>query len=368
MTEAPFAPFLHPRRDGYLRRARVLAALFLSVAQACWFIAYAAAIQSGTVLTPALSVLGLAGIFLVASRASHASDVALAVVDRASGLESAPSLLEILRRFGGEIAAPMLLLALGFLGRDSDNAIVFAIVGIIAIEACWRLAGLGVWRDARIHQPLLHALFTRSVESGMAELSVASDLQGRDLEASALAVAGVALREDKDRVLEQLTHYLDAQVDRTPVGGEQHRIAERTRAVVRADLARQRDAATAGLPEAEALRLVPVGHPRRLALGLFVATAALDQDDPASAIKALRLLHSRDVVITTGRVLVNWLLMTAADRMEDADLSVACRKALASFDARRIAENMTVDSLRAQNDPYARWIIKAREALAKGAS
>ena len=80
--DALHAPFLHPRRDPHFRKARWIAAAFLSLVQAAWFFSFVIAVQNGTKLTTSVSLIGLAGFFLIASRAGLVADLALGVVDR----------------------------------------------------------------------------------------------------------------------------------------------------------------------------------------------------------------------------------------------------------------------------------------------
>jgi hypothetical protein len=352
------APLPHPRRDPYLGRARFLAAAFLSVSQALWFVAFIVAIQGGTPLTPLLSVLGLAGIFVIASRSAEAAELALAIVDRGAGLETAPSGLDLVRRFLVGTVIPFGILTAGFLGRGHALAIGLALGALLFMEILFRFGGVARWRGANIPFPALKALLAGSVGEAMDHLQKARDLQGRDLETSALAVASSAIREERADVLERLRDYLEERAS-----GEA--AAQRALAVIRADHARMLEAEDAALREAEALRLVPVGHPRRLSLVLFVATSALEEQDPESAAKALRLLHSRDTVVSTGRVVADWLLLKAAEMTQDDGLSLACRRALLTFDLRRAVRDIDTASLRRQDDPYARWICRAHDDLVR---
>jgi hypothetical protein len=142
-------------------------------------------------------------------------------------------------------------------------------------------------------------------------------------------------------------------------------LLERLAAIVRSDHARLLDPTDAAESEAEALVRLPASHPRRLAFCLFVATAALEHDDPESAVKALRLLHSRDVMPSPARLLVNWLLGEAARRSGDAELAARCEEALRSYDLRREAEVLTAEDFEA-NDPYALWVGRARRSMTGG--
>src|SRR5690606_26495982 len=106
------APFIHPRRDQYLARARRLAALFLSLTQAAWFVAFVLVVKDGSPLTPTLSILGLAGIFFIAARVGRTAEIALAVSDALSNFPWAPPAREIVRRSLLELGLPLLFFAL----------------------------------------------------------------------------------------------------------------------------------------------------------------------------------------------------------------------------------------------------------------
>lgn len=352
------APFIHPRRDAYLGRARRLAALFLSLTQGLWFIAFVWAVQNGARLTPTFSVLGLAGIFFIAARVGRTAEIALALSDRLSGLEWAPPPGEIARRLVMELLVPLGLFALAFLLRENGAAVFACLAAVALLELADRVLALGSWRHANVHPDLLVSLMSGSPDGAVEKFAAQRDLTGLSLEVSALAIAGVSIRGGNVRALRALGEALESK--------QNDAAARRALAVVRADLARAENAATASMEEARALALVPVGHPRRLALALFVATAALEQRDGESAAKALGLLHSRDVPIPAGRVLVNWLLLQAADMIADEALAKRVREALRAFDVRRVARGMTVESAADSPDPYARWIHRAHAELSSG--
>lgn len=311
-----------------------------------------------------MMLLGLFGLFFIASRANLLLDIALGLMDRLDRIESAPRWQEIVLRLVAGILVPAGMLLVGFAGRDSFAIVIGTIAGLGLVELVFRISGLRRWRKVELHFPTLKSLLLESVESAARELASAKDLKGKDLEASALAVASAAIRESKTGVLLNLEESLQLRAEESR--GQDRLFAERALALVRADYARLVDPASSAVQEAEALRLLPVGHPRRLALGLFVATAALEQDDPTSAVKALGLLQNRDVSLASARVLVNWLLMQAADKLEDAALSVRCRNALMTFDLRREAGRMNINDIDSAADPYVRWIRRAREALLRG--
>lgn len=363
-TYTATAPFVHPRRDGYLARARRIAALALSLAQAAWFVAFVVAVQNGMPLNVPIAILGLAGIFLIASRVSQTADIALGICDRLAGLERAPDWGSITVRAGLHLVLPFLLLGVGFTFAASPPIVFGSLAGIALIEAYYRLWGHTVWNHAPIYFESLKPLLRGDPAAALEKLKAARELSPISIEETSLALSGMAIRSNKRGALEDLVEYLETREESSPA--DARGVFTRTLAVARADLARMRNAEDAGAVEAEALRLTPVGHPRRLALGLFVATAALEDEDPESAIKALSLLHTRDVVRSPGRVLVNWLLLEAARQTNNLSLAGACREALRTFDLQRISRMITVDTLRAENDPYARWIVRAHEALAHG--
>lgn len=361
--EDQHAPFRHPRRDRYLGRARATAAMALSLLQAAWFVAFVLAIQGGTELTATLSVLGLAGIFFIAGRTGQAADVSLGMIDRMAGMDSAPLPTDILRRLVIGFLLPLGFLWGGFFLRESAPAIYICLAGLLASEAVFRLGGHTVWRSAQIPFPVLKELLRGSPQAAFEVLRGAVPKSARELEASALGISGIAIQRKNTVVLENLEEFLVEEKERRGEG--EAMIADRSIAVVRADRARLIDAESSGEEEAEALRQIPAGHPRRLAYGLFVATAALDQEDPESALKALRLLHSRDVVRASGRVLVNWLMLEAAGQKKDLLLQNACKTALKTFDLHRVARAISVEEASGKDDPYSRWILRAREELKK---
>ncbi len=360
----PYAPFVHPRRDRYLSRARHSAALFLSLVQAAWFVAYLLAIRAGTPLSPPFAILGLAGIFLIASRAGQAAEIALGISDRLASMETAPSRAEILRRTLMALVFPFALMTTGFLVRERPELVYASIISLIVFEGIFRLGGHTVWRGKQIAPAVLKELLRGSAENAVRALSEQPALTPDQIEVSALAISGISLRTKNVSGMRALEEMLNQKAAAS--SPEEKSIIERALAVIRADLARLDNDEAAAEPEARALRLVPVGHPRRLALGLFVATAALDQEDPESALKALQLLHSRDVIRSTGRVLVDWLMLQAARSAEDTQAAKACSKALKTFDLERVTRDMHIESLRGENDAYSRWMVKAREDLKSG--
>jgi hypothetical protein len=359
-TQQLHPPFLHPRRDGHFAGARRMSAIFLSIAQAAWFVTFIIAIESGTELDMWVSLLGLVGLFLIASKTRLMGEIALAEVDRKAGLTSAPAPAENLRRFLLGVVLPFALLGLAFAARDRPGVMIGLLAVAAGIEIALRVGMLRGSERGRIHTPTLRALLTETPEQALKELRGAEDLTDAQLEASALAVAGVAIRQHKADVLAGLEDDLEQRAQKE--SGRQSFFV-RLRAVVRADHMRLVDPENAGPAEAEALRLVPAGHPRRLALGLFVATAALDQQDPQSALKALTLLHTRDAMFSTARVLINWLMLQAARQSEDVQLAERCSNAMKTFDLRREALRLNMENLGSTNDPYARWMIKAREDM-----
>lgn len=353
-------PFVHPRRDPYLARARRLAALFLSLVQAAWFAAFVVLIQSGVPLTFTTGLLGIAGMLLIATRIQSAADISLGLVDRLAGIEYAPARGDILRRFLAELAVPFAILAVGLSLIHRPILVHAALATLVLQELIIRVLRVDHWNRARIDPEVLEALLRESPEAAVNRLAEERRMRPRDLEATALALSGIAIRKSASPLLAGLEKTLESVVATAHAPDP---VSERALAVVRADRARLSDPNGASPLEANALRLAPAGHPRRLALALFVSTAALDQDDPQSALKALSLLHSRDVLFPAGRVLVNWLTLQAAQTLQQADLVEACQQALRSFDVRRVVRSISLEATNNSDDAYARWIRRAAREL-----
>lgn len=342
-----------------------MAAGFLSLVQGAWIGAFLIASVNGHEITPAIALLVLGGVIYIQTRARIAGEIALAIVDRSQRLEFAPDGTDILRRIGLTIAVPLLALSLAFLRMDDPVIVIFCFVLLFLTEGIYRLGGYARWRRTRIYLPTLKALLTGSPEAAVDELAAERDLAPQDFESSVLAISGIAIRTKRPTLLQKLEEVAEGRLRHTT--GEVRAHLERTLAVIRADYARLVDPESAAVSEAQALAQIPPSHPRRLSLGLFVATAALDQEDPGSALKALRLLHSRDVMPSAARALVNWLMMESAKRTGDTSLVDRCTEALQTFDIKREARNLSGES-RDAADSYTRWMKKASAEMTGGAS
>lgn len=357
----PHPPFLHPRRDPYFAWPRRTAAFFLSLVQAAWFVAILTAVKAGTPLDFSMILLGLAGVFVIAAKSSLAIDLALGWMDWRHGLSSAPAGGEILRRFLMGLMVPFALLSLGFLGRGDTGAVVASLGALVAAEMIFRILGMGRWRGGIIPRAIIRPLLTDRLSDAMGEFRKHPFTTDTNLETTALAISGLSIRNRDTRTLGTLEEELERRI--ADPQGINPATLERTLAVVRADHQRLATPEEAGPAEAEALRQIPAGHPRRLALGLFVATAALDQEDPESAEKALAMLHSRDVVFSTARVLVDWLLLQAALQRQHKELEQDCLAALRTFNVPRELKLLNMEALGAQDDAYARWLKRAKDGL-----
>ncbi|CAN5308821.1 hypothetical protein BH09SUM1_BH09SUM1_14420 [soil metagenome] len=356
-------PFLHPRRDPYLRRARHVAALTLAVVHGLWFAAMIAAAQRQLLPSEPLVILAVVGVLLVGARSALVAELALGIQDVRAKMHNAPSSKEIATRAAVGLALPLAVLWIAFLVRVGTTGAILSAAGIVACQLVYRLGGFSRWEKTPIYFPTLKKLLTANVEEALQELSEAPIESGAVEEVSALALAGVAMRESKPAMVARLEEMLAQRISR--FAPEQRHSIERAGAIVHADYARLVDPANCSVEEARALTVTPAGHPRRLALSLFVATAAMEQGDFESSLKALRLLHSRDVMSNSARVLVDWLAKESAGQTGDAAYVEKCRLALRTFDLRREAGAMVVDKLRGESDPYARWICRAREGLLK---
>ncbi|MCC5876963.1 MAG: hypothetical protein JJU11_12150 [Candidatus Sumerlaeia bacterium] len=357
-----FTPLPSPRRDGYLGRARILAAGFLTTVSAIWTIAFMQGLGGEDVDLFPILLLFIVGLLVLFTKISLVAELALAWVDLRHELESAPNGREITMRFLTGIAGPFAILALGFLGRDSTAIILVCIGAVLIAEFFFKFGPYGRWWKGEIYLPTLKALLRGRISVAADELAHADDLSGANMEASYLAVAGMAIRIKEPKILKQLLEQL-ATVH--PTDPKERLTHERLMAVLCADRARLEDPDNAGVREAEALRLIPIGHPRRLPLALFVATEALDNDDGESAIKALSLLHSRDIPTAVGRILVNWLLLQAAVQVGQKELEAACHNALRTFKVRRLAGALSINADSVGGDSYDRWLKKAKSSLEK---
>lgn len=353
-------PLVSPRRDGYLGKARVLAAAFLSLTSAAWLLAFTLGLQKEDPELFPIILLFIVGLLVLFNKITLISELALAWVDRKHGLDGAPTGREMIMRFLQGVVGPFAILAMGFLGRESTAVILVCIGAVLLAEFFFKFGPYGRWWKGEIHLPALKALLQGRISAAADELAHADHLESANLEASYLAVAGMAIRVKQGKILQQLVEQLTTL---HPTEPREREIQERLMAVLCADRARLEDPNNAGIKEAEALRLIPVGHPRRLPLSLFVATKALDNNDGESAIKALSLLHSRDVPTAVGRILVNWLMMEGARTTGTENLVKACEEALSTFNVRRLASSMSLNPDATGGDSYDRWIRKARKAL-----
>lgn len=218
-----------------------------------------------------------------------------------------------------------------------------------------RFQGWVRWQKTIIPFPVLRPLLLGRLDEAVSALRSQEQAPPLRTEISALAIASAAVSKENTSVLEQLERTLENLPSSAPIA--------RALAVVKADRARLSDPVSAAAAEAEALRMIPAGHPRRLSLALFVACAALDQGDGESAVKALRMLHSRDVVYTTSRAVIDWLLMEGAKMAGDESLAGRCHNALRGYQLGKVASMVNTDVLPNGDDPYQRWITRAKEGL-----
>lgn len=353
-------PFLHPRRDPYLGRARRLAALFLSLVSAAWLGAFTIVLQAGAEPGFSFFLLAIAGILVILSRMMLVTELAMAWTDSRAGIESAPPRGEIIRRFLLGVAAPLAILALGFAGHHSDAIVLLAIGGVILSELLFKFGPHARWREGQLYPPVLKTLLLGELDGAVEAMEEAGAMELKSLEATMLAISGMAIRRRNPAIHGRLVALLNS---REPRDERERAVFERLKAVITADRERIDQPEVAATVEAQALRIVPAGHPRRLPLALFVATAALDRDEPDGAIKALSLLHSRDVTATAGRMIVNWLLFESARRAGEPALETACREALAGYRVRRLANSLTLDDSHSIGDAYDRWLRKAKRSL-----
>lgn len=352
-------PFVQPRHDPYLKFPRTVAALFLSVAQTTWFFSFLYAVQQKQPLTLGFSLLGLGGIFLFFSRVGLVGNLALAVADYRAKISYKPTVKEILHRVLVGIVLPFLIMTWGLLLRQHEMLLLAATFGLLCSEVIYRYGGYTYWSTPSIYRGSMTGLMEGSGKLALEALESAPALKPEDREATGLAIATIAVRQNDASILNDLEKNLGKWIEESKTPDEEDR-AKRTWWIVRADHARMNNPEESGREEAEALAMVPSGHPRRLSLAMFVATAALDEGDGESAMKALKLLHSRDVIPPTPRALVNWLMLKAAETVENSDLVTQCDKALRTFNLSRLSQNINWKELNSLNNPYDRWILKAQ--------
>lgn len=359
------APLSHPRRDPYLRRARLCAAMTCAAVNGLMLAVMLYRIEAMRALTPALGGLFLLAMLLVGTRVPLLVELFLGAADRAEELENAPPLREIIARTFVAVLAPWALVILAMHHADDEAFALLCVFGIALAELVYRFAGFRRWRT-----PLLSTDVLREVYFGTAmraaEIMAAEEprkLDSRAFEAQALLVSGRAIKDRSPRAVELLMQSAEGWM--TQASPEERDRVQRMVPVLAADLARLESPSGAAATEAAALRVLPAGHPRRLAYALFVATAALDADQPEAAVKALSRLHSRDVAPPTARLVVDWLLAQAARRMGNEDLANSCEAALRTFDRRRVARLISLEELSSEeaDDPYSKWIRRARAEL-----
>ena len=346
-------PFLPLRRDPHFGRARRRAAGILSVAQAAWFLTFLEGVRNGMHLTPAVCFLGILGLITITTKAELVGELALAVVDAQAGLPTAPPGAEVLRRGLLGVALQFALLWLAYALADNPVAMGLTVAAMGAAQMAFWALGYSRWRKHEIAPAVLKALLTDQPDRALEALKASPPTDQKQLNASALAIAGVAIRKNRPALIEELEEVLPTQTAGT----------EEILAVLRADRKRLIAPEEAAVDEARALRLIGPGHPRRLALVLFVTTAALEQGDGESAMKALRLLHTREVPAGASRLLVNWLLWQAARMAGDDAQAAGALDYIRRFPRRLMASIQFPDLKPDSPDPYAIWMKKAEAGL-----
>lgn len=356
MTPADFGPpFLPLRRDAHFGRARRAAAGVLSIAQAAWFLTFLEGVRNGMALTPEICFVGILGLITIATKAELVGELALAVVDAKAGLPNAPSGTEVLRRGLLGVALPFGFLWLAYSLSGNPVAMGLTVAAMGAAQMTFWLLGFSRWRKDDVEPEVLKALLTDQPDRALEAFKCAIPADPGQLSATALGIAGVAIRKDRPGLLRDLQEVLAA----LPAAAR----TDELRAVVHADLCRLTEPEEAALDEARALRLIGPGHPRRLALVLFVSTAALEQGDGESALKALRLLHTREVPGAASRLLVNWLLLEAARMAGNEAIAANALRHVRLF-PRQLAASIRFPDLKPESrDPYAIWMRKAEVGL-----
>ncbi|MEO8376867.1 MAG: hypothetical protein ABI579_04285 [Candidatus Sumerlaeota bacterium] len=339
---------------------RFLAAAFLSVVNACWFVGFAWAVSNGTKLTALFSFTAILGLIWISLRTREASELSFAVVDRLYKFEMAPSSGDILFRFIVGCAAPALCLVVAFLAREREVVMLAALLLFAFSEAVFRLSGARQWRSSRIHFPVMRTLLTGTPNAAVQALEADNPLRGPSLEMTVLAISSAALRENSAGMIPRLVDYLDS----LSISGEQDRkIVERLRAVLRADEATMDRRDDELQLQAQALMALPPLHPRRSSFALLVATEAMEAGDHTSAIKALRMLHSCEVLGSPPRLLIDWFLAESARKIGDEQLSTRAQAAIRTFDIARVLRELNIDKVRSREDAMARMICAAHDAL-----
>ncbi|MCC6547103.1 hypothetical protein IT570_08030 [Candidatus Sumerlaeota bacterium] len=360
MNERFHPPFSHPRRDPYIRRARFLAAAVLSFTNAFWFVCLATVVMNGAKLTALLSLTAIIGLVWISTRAREASELSTAVINRLAGFEMAPLHGDIASRILAGSVAPALCLLAAFLARDNGVIALTALLLFLVSEAVFRLGGVRQWRSSQVPFPIMRALLTATPNAAMQALEAEKGFNPRSLETTVLAISSAAMREKSGTVVPRLIDLVGSH----PVveaGGPQ--VKERLRAVLRADAATiARDVDEVAL-QAKALMLLPPLHPRRSSLSLLVATEAMAANDHVSAIKALRMLHSGEVLGSMPRLLVDWFLAESARIIGDQELHTRSASAIRTFNIARVLRELNLEELRRRDDTTARMICAAHDAL-----
>ncbi len=358
-------PFLHPRKDPYLKKATSTAAFLLSTAQALWLLVFVLGIMWGKELSIEMIILGILGMVLITIKSKPAGHIALGYFDYKYGLQLAPSLKDIVRRVTYELIFPATLLFLGFSSWGQTWLVWLSIAAVIIAEVLIVLGGHGQWKSHPVPPSIIVKLMRGKPEEALEILEKNVFTNPNRLELTCLAIAGVAVKDQRRDILESILEI----VEKKPLedsNTELRKAAVRVTNVVKADIARMENPETAGPAEAIALRDLPASHPRRLSLSLFVATSALESEDYESAEKALMLLHSRDVMQASPRLLANYLLLVASDTLKEKDLSDKIRESFRSFRINTHIDGLKLDRSRQLEDPYTRWVVKACTDLQDG--
>ncbi len=362
-TRPNCAPLVHPRRDPLLRKARLAAAGVCAVANGGMFWLGLYGVMNGAPLNLATVAVFAVALIVVGTRLPILVELFIGILDRDEHLESAPPLGEVLSRMVVGVALPWCVATLALTRLGSTEAGFWALLALLVLDVVYRFCGFGGWRGPHIATDILRAVVSQDAERGALAFAQAATATPREFETSALVVSSLAIRRGSRHVLDVL--HGAAQRRLSEPGAAENPHLRRTLLILEADRARMEDTLASSEPEARALRETGAGHPRRLSLALFVATAALETDQPRAAIDALARLHSRDVMPAAARVVVNWLLREAARRAGDEALAERCRLALSTFNLRREAGAISTEQpgVAPHDDPYSRWIARAKEDM-----
>jgi hypothetical protein len=358
-----FAPLPHPRRDPLLRKARLGAAAICALANGGMFGLALFGISHGAEMNLAAIAVLLVALLIIGTRLPMLVEILIGVTDRAEGLESAPSSQDITRRLVVGVLAPWFIGGLALMHLGDLQVGFWCLAALLVLDIMYRFGGFSRWQSAPIATDILRAVFASDADRGALAFAQSPLLGAREFEVSALIVASLAIRRKSAHALDVLLGVARRRLEE--YGGATDPRIQRTLLILEADRARLDDILAASEQEARALRETNAGHPRRLSLALFVATAALETDQPRAAIDALTRLHSRDVSASTARVVVNCLLREAARRTGDDSLLERTRRALSTFNLRREAEAISTEDLddSVESDPYARWVTRVKAEL-----